>query len=487
MSRELRRWQSECVKKLIEKFNGKQGNHFFCLAATATGKTFMAAEAAKRLLDSDSIDIVLCFCPSNEIQFSMRKTFKAHLGKAFDDSHQSIGSVHTYQGMLHQSKEFWDILSDYRVFVVFDEIHHCAGTAFSKSNSWGTQILNLIVEKAAYILCLSGTPWRSDNLPITTAIYDHDNQIQCDYTYGLADAVRDDVCRKPNVLLVDNNHIHVKAGSKDERVFESISHALKESPLRYAQILRDLTAQRFMLKKAVRKLEKISRQNPCAAGLVVASSVDHAEQLAEMLRHEFKQRAVVVSYLHPKAPETIEHFRNGLTQWIVSVGMVSEGTDIPRLQVCCHLSHVRTEVHFRQTLGRILRLTDSENQEAWLYALAEPSLCEFAKRLQINIPEMTVNFESMQESDDDESFETIPNDSVKPSEDLPNDLFFSFGENKDESDRANTEADSDQSTKDHEENGETNSDLKIYNFELNANYFIEQLVELYDDEAINNE
>ena len=35
--------------------------------------------------------------------------------------------------------------------------------------------------------------------------------------------------------------------------------------------------------------------------------------------------------------------------------MISEGTDIPRLRVCCHLSRIRTELRYRQVLGRILR------------------------------------------------------------------------------------------------------------------------------------
>ena len=45
--------------------------------------------------------------------------------------------------------------------------------------------------------------------------------------------------------------------------------------------------------------------------------------------------------------------------WIISVGMISEGTDIPRLQICCHLSLIRTELHYRQVLGRVLRMTNT--------------------------------------------------------------------------------------------------------------------------------
>nr|WP_234933824.1 hypothetical protein [Vibrio anguillarum] len=67
--------------------------------------------------------------------------------------------------------------------------------------------------------------------------------------------------------------------------------------------------------------------------------------------------------------------------------MISEGTDIPRLQVCCHLSFVKTELYFRQVLGRILRTNASSNQQAWLYTFAEESLVSFAEQIEKDIPD----------------------------------------------------------------------------------------------------
>ena len=65
----------------------------------------------------------------------------------------------------------------------------------------------------------------------------------------------------------------------------------------------------------------------------------------------------------------------------------AEGTDIPRLQICCHLSSIKTELYFRQVLGRILRVNNSINQEAWLYTFAEPSLITYAEEIEKDIPE----------------------------------------------------------------------------------------------------
>lgn len=67
--------------------------------------------------------------------------------------------------------------------------------------------------------------------------------------------------------------------------------------------------------------------------------------------------------------------------------MISERTDIPRLQACRHLSNVRTELYLRQVLGRILRITDGNNQETWLYTFAKASLVKFSEEIEQDIPE----------------------------------------------------------------------------------------------------
>lgn len=66
--------------------------------------------------------------------------------------------------------------------------------------------------------------------------------------------------------------------------------------------------------------------------------------------------------------------------------MISEGTDIPRLQVCCHMSSIKTELYFRQVLGRILRVNGLGNQQAWLFTFAEPSLIEFSEQVEQDLP-----------------------------------------------------------------------------------------------------
>ncbi|MBF4291738.1 DEAD/DEAH box helicase, partial [Vibrio anguillarum] len=175
--------------------------------------------------------------------------------------------------------------------------------------------------------------------------------------------------------------ITATSSESEARHFSSISEYLDEPFARYQSIITDDTCMRYLLKSGIAKLEVIQENKPNAAGLVVASSIEHAMKIHTMISNEFKKGSVVVTYKHDDPSGIIDNFRSNDIDWIVSVGMISEGTDIPRLQVCCHLSKVKTELYFRQVLGRILRVNQGTNQDAWLYTFAEPNLVKYAHQI----------------------------------------------------------------------------------------------------------
>ena len=353
----------------------------------------MAAEVAAKLFEDDLIDFVLCFSPSVNISQGMKQTFSSRLSCRFDGVIGSIGCSYTYQGMLAFKEDFWQLLKRNRVLVIFDEIHHCAGSSLEDANAWGEEILLNIQDQAQYTLALTGTPWRSDQAPIVLSRYtDPDNQIQCDYVYGLKEAVADGVCRSPRIVLIDNDKILVTDEENETKTYSCLDDLFKCSSVSYQSIIKNHEAILHTLALATDKLGMIKQSNPNAAGLIVASSISHAAYIFNMLKTEFSETAQIVTYKEDDPSLKINEFRNGTTNWIVSVGMISEGTDIPRLQVCCHLSRVKTELYFRQVLGRILRTNNSANQQAWLYTFAEPKLVEFANRIAEEIPDIPVLF-----------------------------------------------------------------------------------------------
>lgn len=387
---QLRQWQSECVNRALEHFHANQ-IHFLCLATPGAGKTIMAAEVAAELFKQDLIDFVLCFSPSVNISQGIQKTFSHRLECRFDGVIGSVGCSYTYQGMLSFKEDFWQLLERNRVLVIFDEIHHCSGSTLEDANAWGEEILLNIQDQAQYTLALTGTPWRSDQAPIVLSRYlVPDNQIQCDYVYGLKEAVRDCVCRNPKIVLIDNEELSVTNQDNEIKTFSSFDDLFKGSSISYQSIIKNDLAIHHVLSLAIDKLDSIRQVNPYAAGLVVASSIAHASYILYILKDTFQQTATIVTYQEVTPSDKINKFRHDNTQWIVSVGMISEGTDIPRLQVCCHLSRVKTELYFRQILGRILRTTRAIDQQAWLFTFAEPKLVEFSHRIELELPDNNV-------------------------------------------------------------------------------------------------
>ncbi|SDS21531.1 DEAD/DEAH box helicase [Pseudomonas oryzae] len=384
----LRDWQRRCIDTALEHFLST--SHFFCQATPAAGKTRMAAELACRLLEQDRVDLVLCFAPSCQVVEGFRSTFAAVLGKRLDGLLGAVGAAYTYQAMDYRDEGFWRLLDDYRVFVVFDEIHHCAGHDPLLSNAWGQQILQRIQDRATFTLALSGTPWRSDDRAIALARYSSpEGHLICDFRYGLREAIADGVCRSPRIVLLDNQKVKLTEELETEstvRLFPSIAKLLGESPVTYEELLRHDEVIDQLLGLGCDKLDELRQIKPDAAGLVVATDIEHAQQIAQVLE-AMGEGCQVVTNRTPDAQQVINAFRHSDCRWIVAVGMISEGTDIPRLQLCCYLSRIRTELHYRQVLGRVLRRMGEPDDQAWLFLLAEPTLRSFAERIADDLPD----------------------------------------------------------------------------------------------------
>lgn len=382
----LRQWQVECSENALQKFRENR-QHFFCQATPGSGKTVLAATVASRLLNDDMVDLVLCFSPSLTVSAGIKKTFSQTLNCTFNGGLGSIGQSLTYQSIQFLNDEFWETLRNHRVFVVFDEIHHCSGAELENANVWGQQVLTKIQGLATYTLAMSGTPWRSDSLPIVMGEYsDPDGQLLVDFQYPLKEAIDDGVCRTPKIVLVDNEQLSVSSSEKVES-FSSILEMLKQTKASYQSVIHNQEAMEYLLGLGCDRLAKVRMDSSNAGGLVVAASVQHAQAIKDILSLKFGQTVSIVTYRHEEPLAEIDRYRQSDSQWIVSVGMISEGTDIPRLQVCCHMSSVKTELYFRQVLGRILRVDSLMAQQAWLFTFAEQNLIQFAERIEDDIPE----------------------------------------------------------------------------------------------------
>ncbi len=97
--------------------------------------------------------------------------------------------------------------------------------------------------------------------------------------------------------------------------------------------------------------------HPDAGGLVIASDQEHARAIAARLGAISGEQPELVMSDEPGASRRIAEFAASDRRWLVSVLMVSEGVDIPRLRVGVYATAARTELFFRQVVGRFIRTT----------------------------------------------------------------------------------------------------------------------------------
>jgi superfamily II DNA or RNA helicase len=120
-----------------------------------------------------------------------------------------------------------------------------------------------------------------------------------------------------------------------------------------------------------------------AGGLVVASDMENARRIAERLERIAIERPEIVTSDEPDSSARIAAFSAGSRRWLVSVLMVSEGVDIPRLRVGVYATAARTELFFRQVIGRFVRRTPTPRaQMSYLLLPADLRLKALAAQIE---------------------------------------------------------------------------------------------------------
>lgn len=88
---------------------------------------------------------------------------------------------------------------------------------------------------------------------------------------------------------------------------------------------------------------------------MIAPSIEMADYMVKLIERMEGETPTIVHSQMPNAESRIDSFRHTEKRWLVSVAMISEGVDIPRLRVLIYLPNALTELAFRQAIGRVVR------------------------------------------------------------------------------------------------------------------------------------
>lgn len=393
----LRRWQEEALNVVL-----RATGPVLIEACPGAGKTRFALECMARLLGERVVNRVLIVVPTSrlvdqwvEVGTGIGGAATVPLAPAGWRPTQPIfarwaGAVFTYHALFSQTTMFEALASEpgFKTLVIFDEIHHAGA-----DSAWGIAGQQAFMAAATRIVCLSGTPFRSQD-PIVL-ISTKEGRSVADYSYGYGQGLTDGVCRPLRFAAIGGSAtFQTPSGQVETVTFDDDLNEQGESYRLRTVLAPNGEHLREMLSTADAELARLrATTDSDAGGLAVCIDCDHADAVAEILREITGVRPTVAcSRLNdpddPAPRPAIEAFEKGTSPWIVSVRMVSEGVDIRRLRVLVYATNVLTELSFRQITGRLVRtdLANGHDDYGFIVLPAEPRLLTMAQRILDEVP-----------------------------------------------------------------------------------------------------
>jgi len=419
-----RKWQRECAHVFLQKYHLPTfaGNPSFVAAcAPATGKSYFFEIVSRFLLNEDEIDTIVVVSPTRTkrdewfdqfLENEPKIEFRPRNGKVLywhpNQTQHTKGFSITYAGLCpimaneNDLNDFKNNHRDCRMLVGFDEFHHCG------TNQWGKGVQELFGEHYVKAqLMMTGTPFRfgkevsfpfvnrlrSDKEP---DLYD----MELDYEYLYPQALRDGVVTGVEVNSVDGTMHCTRKGLKWDHLLSS---------MRISKLLRQANgsanASSFQLIEGVESLvgtETIDKGVKCIMSMIrnhkpykndivdatlppqvlfVCTDTKHANGVAGYLADKHKELGEITT-VHSKqdvggssCSKVIKDFRESEHRnAIVTVNMVSEGVNNPRLKVLVFLSMCKTRLYIVQVFNRVTRTYGPHYKKAVVYQIADPEV-----------------------------------------------------------------------------------------------------------------
>lgn len=373
--RPLRAWQTAA----LEAFAASDAPAFLASATPAAGKTTFGLRIAHHLLVTGAVGRIAVVAPTTHIcrqwaadaaryGIDLEPNRPNAEGPEPRDRH---GVAVTYQTVAAGPAVHRRRAAAVPTLLIADEPHHMGEHA-----AWGRTAVEAFGALSGRRLLLSGTPFRSDNTPIPWVRYDEDGVSSADFSYSYTQALQDRVCRPVTFCAYDGDMEWMSDGRRRHADFSVVLPAAESARRLRTALDPDGDWMGEVLRDADLRLGELrGGEQPDAGGLVIAADKEHADALADKLARLTGSRPPVVTSDDPKASARIAAFGVSREPWLVSVLMVSEGVDIPRLRVGVYATAARTELFFRQVVGRFIRRSPGRGEQmSYVFLASDPRL-----------------------------------------------------------------------------------------------------------------
>lgn len=432
------RAEAQFMANLPDFYNEERGNfeHAYVVEVSPSGgKSTFALKVARTMIQAGLIDKVFIVVPRETIKGGFKRDCEF---VAFNDANYCLADSKNiridddlrsgYNGMLrnyHGAAINYHSLDTFlgyfgllaktgtRMLFVFDEAHHGKtgdNGGDDCANEWG-KAMAAVRQLAHAVICMTGTPVRTDQEPVPYLRYERVNQInpktgqmspasyvKADFKFSYKMAIEAGVARKmifrpqdPTVAFRygnDTDGMHEFNGPLSGVPRHLVDRAKRElfSPKRgHIDDMLKLALEENRLDRKIGDAE--------AAVLVVVGPTDEQTgfnplvHVAGRIKALFGEIAIAVeSKDGPQAREAVDKFRDGDARWILSKDMINEGTSIPRVRTVLILRDIKSQVRFDQTVHRATRnRSDEFSQDAKVVLFHLPDMMVFVGAIEEEI------------------------------------------------------------------------------------------------------
>lgn len=355
----LRPYQSSAVERIVERYLSNRSGTSLVVLATGLGKTFVAAEAVRRITNLQPGVRVLVMAHTNDIVYQLEKAFWPFLRVSqstvivngverpewgelagFD---VAFASRDTLDSALRAEVE----LPRYGVVIV-DECHHLGARTYES-------VLDGLGCGAAggpFLLGLTATPWRPDGEGL-------------DLRFG-EPAVSIDVIRGMRAGYLSNVDYRVYTDNID---WERLRH-LKGDRFTPRGINRTIFINQWDDAVVEKTHEAWNELNGRGKGVIFCGTVEHAERIAGAInsigftnaRPIYSRSSTGVAMSPIERNRVLLDFADGKIGILCAMDVLNEGVDVPDVNLVVFQRVTHSRRIFVQQLGRGLRLAEGKDK-----------------------------------------------------------------------------------------------------------------------------
>ena len=400
----LREWQENAINVCLPAF--AEGRKFFVIeGCTGGGKTLAAAEISIRTVTREDADLIVVLSPNCGTKVSWKKTFegldiggkRVNVTDSTSFPRDAQVWVSTYAGYSKVEEALQD-RPTMGIIAIIDELHHA-----EESAEWGKAV-DRLASLSDHVIFLSGTPWRREGKIAVLCnanningkpYYQDDGRIEADFVYNYRSDLRNPNTRGTVPVKFKFWDSHWQSPdlktteflSKDLPLFptdqfqdidewyewaqkcdSSLGKHLEFDPDKHSpshnKLIYSIIEESLMLLLQTRKqIESACDRKNLSILLCVAKNIKDARKIAEYIqeiRPSFRVSVVASDDSNggkklEKIAKQCKENASDKPDVIVSIGMISEGVDIPQIKVVAYMSAILTVLYFIQVVGRAIR------------------------------------------------------------------------------------------------------------------------------------